>query len=652
MKTKLCLVLISIFFVNKVNSQIQDTIPLDSAFNCGITYTVDTCFFQHIGNSLELNGNYLANGCGSKYVAIVKILKDSILINTVEVNPKPYDCDLITNACFEFSLPYPTSNTIVIFDGKNYHLSVHDTISKTINQDTIPLDSVFNCGITHTGDTCFFQHIGNSLELNGNYLANGCGSKYVAVVKILKDSILINTVEVNPKPYDCDLITNACFEFSLPYPTSNTIVIFDGKNYHLSVHDTISKLINQDTIPLDSVFNCGITYSVDTCFFQHIGNFLQLNGIYMKRGCGKHVAVVNKMKDSIIINTMEINTKADDCDIIAFACFEFSLPYPTSNTIVIFDGKNYHLSVHDTISKLINQDTIPLDSVFNCGITYSVDTCFFQHIGNFLQLNGIYMKRGCGKHVAVVNKMKDSIIINTMEINTKADDCDIIAFACFEFSLPYPTSNTIIIFDGKNYHLSVHDTISNPISQDTIANNLSNSDCPTGVNVKYIGDTLMIYGTIGVAICAKPVAIVTYKTDSIIINTTSLGNCVCNSMHISCFEIKVNNIEKDTILKFNDTIYRLKPSIKSVTSISSPISNSKIIEYPNPTNGLINIELQEIDLNNYLLEIYDLTGMKIMSKNINNSRVIINIDSFKAGCYVLCIKHNSNIIQRELILKR
>jgi hypothetical protein len=409
----------------------------------------------------------------------------------------------------------------------------------------------------------------------------------------------------------------------------------------------------QDTIPLDSVFNCGIIHTGDTCFFQRIGNSLQLNGIYVKRGCGKHVAVVNMMKDSILINTVEINTKPYDCDLITNACFEFNLPYPKSNTIVIFNGKNYHLSVHDTISKPINQDTIPLDSVFNCGITHTGDTCFFQHIGNSLHLNGIYVKRGCGKHVAVVNIMKDSILINTVEINTKPYDCDLITNACFEFNLPYPTSNTIIIFNGKNYHLSVQDTISKPIHQDTIANILSNSDCPTGVNVNYIGDTLMIYGTIRVAICARPVvAIVTYKTDSIIINTTSFGTCVANSMHVSCFEIKVNNIEKDTILKFNDTIYRLKLSIKSVTSISSPISNSKIIEYPNPTNGLINIESQEIDLNNCLLEIYDLNGMKIMSKIINSSQDIINIDSFKAGCYVLCIKHNSNIIQRELILKR
>ena len=273
MKTKLRLVLIQILFVNKGYSQIQDTIPLDSAFNCETTYTVDTCIFQHIGNSLHLNGMYLANGCGSKYVALINMMKDSILINTVEINPKPYQCALITNACFEFSLPYPTSNTIVIFNGKNYHLSVHDTISKPINQDTISLDSAFNCGINYTVDTCFFQHIGNSLQLNGIYVKRGCG-KHIAVVNMMKDTILINTEEINTKTYDCDLITNACFEFSLPYPTNNTIVIFNGKNYHLSVHDTISKPINQDTIANNlSNTDCPIGVNV-----KYIGDTLLIDG--------------------------------------------------------------------------------------------------------------------------------------------------------------------------------------------------------------------------------------------------------------------------------------------------------------------------------------------------------------------------------------
>ena len=123
-------------------------------------------------------------------------------------------------------------------------------------------------------------------------------------------------------------------------------------------------------------------------------------------------------------------------------------------------------------------------------------------------------------------------------------------------------------------------------------------------------------------------------------------------MHVSCFEIKVNNIENDTILKFNDTIFKLKASLKSETSVYSSISSAKIKEYPNPTNGILNIESQNLDLNNCSYEIYDLNGMMIMSKRINSSQEIIDINLFKAGCYLLCIKQNNNIIQRELILKK
>ncbi len=305
------------------------------------------------------------------------------------------------------------------------------------------------------------------------------------------------------------------------------------------------------------------------------------------------------------------------------------------------------------------QDTIPINlEISNCtDIQYIGDTCFFQPGNDTLKIYGKFWAKGCGKQVAVVNKTYDSIIINTVEIKPDGDDCNLIVNSCFEINVPYSAYFTVVKFDGKTY--SINNPVINPIitpvkSPDTISYNISNPNCSSGININYIDDTLVISGTVEVVGCGRQVAIINNKNDSIIIDTKEIvppGEIDCNSEHSACFEMKVPSATNDTVLIFNGNAYTINALSKSLITIISDISDANIKEYPNPTDGLVNIDVQETDLKDCFIEIYDLNGSNMLSKEIKGSDHL-NIDSFKAGCYILCIKQNSNVILRKLIVKR
>lgn len=76
------------------------------------------------------------------------------------------------------------------------------------------------------------------------------------------------------------------------------------------------------------------------------------------------------------------------------------------------------------------------------------------------------------------------------------------------------------------------------------------------------------------------------------------------------------------------------------------LDNIKI--HPNPLkNGLLTIKVKE----NIDIEIYDLTGKKLLSKIINNKTGAINLSSFKSGIYLIKLIKDNNYITRKLIIE-
>jgi hypothetical protein len=71
--------------------------------------------------------------------------------------------------------------------------------------------------------------------------------------------------------------------------------------------------------------------------------------------------------------------------------------------------------------------------------------------------------------------------------------------------------------------------------------------------------------------------------------------------------------------------------------------------YPNPTSGMVNIELSLI-LNNAKIQLIDLQG-KILFANteFNGQNLMLDLNSLTAGMYLLQIEQNNQISQFRLI---
>ena len=72
--------------------------------------------------------------------------------------------------------------------------------------------------------------------------------------------------------------------------------------------------------------------------------------------------------------------------------------------------------------------------------------------------------------------------------------------------------------------------------------------------------------------------------------------------------------------------------------------------YPNPSNGLFYIQLNNID-DNSTIEVYNQSGKLVKTvKNINSTILEVDLSSYSVGLYLVVFK-NSNFIQTRKIQK-
>lgn len=71
--------------------------------------------------------------------------------------------------------------------------------------------------------------------------------------------------------------------------------------------------------------------------------------------------------------------------------------------------------------------------------------------------------------------------------------------------------------------------------------------------------------------------------------------------------------------------------------------------YPNPTNSIINIELQDNDA--FGLEIFDVTGRRVYSNIYKNNKAQINLSDWQTGFYSIRIKQKDLILYKKIIKK-
>jgi hypothetical protein len=98
------------------------------------------------------------------------------------------------------------------------------------------------------------------------------------------------------------------------------------------------------------------------------------------------------------------------------------------------------------------------------------------------------------------------------------------------------------------------------------------------------------------------------------------------------------------------------PTCEMITAIfkNSLIQNSiEINFYPNPSNGLLNIQVSTATLNNYNLKLINVLGQEERMDDLvkQNDIITLNIQQLKKGIYFLKILENNNLMRTTKIIK-
>jgi Leucine-rich repeat (LRR) protein len=77
--------------------------------------------------------------------------------------------------------------------------------------------------------------------------------------------------------------------------------------------------------------------------------------------------------------------------------------------------------------------------------------------------------------------------------------------------------------------------------------------------------------------------------------------------------------------------------------------NSALNIYPNPSDDIINIEIENI--NQAIIEIYDVNGTLIFSKTIHSESEKIDISSISGGIYLVKVNQDSTVIIEKVVVR-
>ncbi|WP_396145767.1 T9SS type A sorting domain-containing protein [Flavobacterium sp.] len=91
-------------------------------------------------------------------------------------------------------------------------------------------------------------------------------------------------------------------------------------------------------------------------------------------------------------------------------------------------------------------------------------------------------------------------------------------------------------------------------------------------------------------------------------------------------------------------------SIESFSLMKNTLDDENLIVYPNPSNGVFTINLENVNEKYETIEVYNLFGAKVFSETVNNrSNVTIDLSQFSSGYYIAKVKNDEKTVQLKLI---
>ncbi len=90
--------------------------------------------------------------------------------------------------------------------------------------------------------------------------------------------------------------------------------------------------------------------------------------------------------------------------------------------------------------------------------------------------------------------------------------------------------------------------------------------------------------------------------------------------------------------------------VRAVMGIAEDFIKQAIL-YPNPVGEILTIDLQQSPNERYTIEIFDLSGRKLLQHRLDNQLTSINITGFSPGIYSLILKSKNRIQNHRIIVQ-
>jgi hypothetical protein len=116
--------------------------------------------------------------------------------------------------------------------------------------------------------------------------------------------------------------------------------------------------------------------------------------------------------------------------------------------------------------------------------------------------------------------------------------------------------------------------------------------------------------------------------------------------HLENIQIGLESSVKDIYANGNGTanmIDNIHIERKMINGLGPERSLTDLVVYPNPSNGIFNLQLPEA-IQNYELEVKELSGKVVLKQNAGGGAFSLNLNSLAIGIYILKITNNNSSI--------
>jgi hypothetical protein len=182
-------------------------------------------------------------------------------------------------------------------------------------------------------------------------------------------------------------------------------------------------------------------------------------------------------------------------------------------------------------------------------------------------------------------------------------------------------SNLVTITDGNNTAIVLVEVSEAPAMSAAVTG-FENADCPTCADGS------------ATAAATNGTAPYTYLWDDAAAQTTSDATGLLPGAY-TCTITDANGCSAVT-------------TAATITKIDQSVVNSLVSVFPNPSNGIMNIAINDINAIGY--SIYNAIGQKVMSGSINNTTTVVELNDLQNGIYFIDIQSDKGIIQKKITL--